>query len=217
MRVRKTDNRRRYGWLAISGLALTASILPPTAQADDAPPACDVRLAQATLQAMNFDAGAVDGRWGQTTKAAMQAYQTANDLPASELLDAATCSAFAADRDAGAEVKPFLEAARRSYVVRRDWCGREEYRVACTPGDMLMLSGNLIPCGSTLKHFKEEVGGGAIFANTHRGTEASCKSLNDFCEYAKVAFGGAFSTTCDKRESLSQASCKETLWSVCDQ
>ena len=198
-------------------LALTVLLPAHSGTAHAAESACDVRLAQATLRSLDFDAGVVDGLWGRATAAATMAFQTDNDLPASGQLDEVTCSALESARDAGADYQRFLQDADQSFVVRRDWCGRENYRAQCQSDQLLMMSGNLVPCGSTLKTFKDEVGGGMVFPGVHSGGETSCRSLNDFCTYAGAAFPGAFGSTCDGRESFSESACHEKLWGACDQ
>ncbi len=196
-------------------LAIASSIQSRTAFAAD--PACDVRLSQATLRALDFDPGAIDGLWGQATARAISEFQNGNQLSESGELDEATCAALDSARQSGADYQAILDEADGEIVVRRDWCGRENLRLQCNAGEMLMMSGNVVPCGMTLKTFKDEVGGGMVFEGTHSGSETACQSLNDFCAYAQAAFGNGFAATCDGRESFGESACHEKLWNVCDQ
>ncbi len=209
--------------LAVACLGIGATGLLAPADAFAAESACDVRVAQATLRALGFDPGPVDGLWGNATATAVGAYQSANDLDASQALDSATCVALELERSVGAPYQEFLEPTaaasdttkHENYLVRRTWCGEETVRVECTPGNMLMVAGNMVPCGSTLKSFRDEIGGGMVIPSVHEGAENPCRSLDDFCIWAETVYDDAFAKTCDGRAALSEEVCQEKLLRVC--
>jgi peptidoglycan hydrolase-like protein with peptidoglycan-binding domain len=59
-------------------------------RADDRMAMADTRAAQEALKTQGFDPGPIDGRMGPRTRAAINDYQTKNNLPVTGMLDDAT-------------------------------------------------------------------------------------------------------------------------------
>jgi len=59
-------------------------------RADDRMAMADTRAAQEALKTQGFDPGPIDGRMGPRTRAAINDYQTKNNLPMTGMLDEAT-------------------------------------------------------------------------------------------------------------------------------
>lgn len=68
-------------------------LLPHTA-----PQSLDVKWLQTTLKALGFDPGPIDGIYGNMTKAAVTAYQTARNLVADGWAGVATTAALLAEK-----------------------------------------------------------------------------------------------------------------------
>ena len=85
------------GLVGLAGVAAAVlwTIGLPSAAAEPAPAIGDVQQA---LAERGYDVGGIDGRWGERTERALQFFQSANGLPPTGILDAATIRKLAPKR-----------------------------------------------------------------------------------------------------------------------
>lgn len=91
----------------ILGIVLFVTLGFYQAESLSATPDCSVRDSQATLKAMGYKPGPIDGVWGKTTAGAILEYQEEKGIAVTGHLDKATCSSLSEDRaEGGIKIPP---------------------------------------------------------------------------------------------------------------
>lgn len=172
---------------ALSIATLVAACMATPASAQDY---CDIRAAQEMLEALGYDPGPIDGRWGPSTRRAVISFQIRSGVFSTGRLSRATCDALPEalreqqDALAQASAEALREPDDPNLVVIREWSGAVRTFMQCEPGEAVFYGETFVPCGSTFKNYSGQIGGGMVFAGARRGPEDPCKSLADLAAYA---------------------------------
>ena len=116
--------------------------------------------------------------------------------------------------NAQAEDNTLLAEDDPRLVVVREWSGAVKTYMQCEPGESVFYGETFVPCGSTFKNYRNQIGGGMVFAGARRGPEDPCKSLADFTAYARAIPESRFTSALERARSTSsqpEQICREAL------